>query len=461
MFRIGIMETSIGSRVFNVLNGRQTMKKIFVYMASAALVFAASCNKIEEANTPVDTPAETELITVELNPQTKTSLDGKSTVWTAGDKVNVTVGEEVIGTLTLVSGSTFKGEITAGLEGGTSVTLNYPVDEDGKTVTTVPATQTAAAGSFAQGAALLEGTTTVADLRAGGAAMLTNKTALLKFSVAIAGDVTFEIGTAKYTVTGCQTDKTYYACVDPANTGKLSYATGLAVGSQEKANFTSEAGKVYELGKLSLKESIFAVAGDCNSWGDTKMYETAQDNFFVLYGAEFSGAGGFKIRKAGVWEESYNFGTTTTATKTKNSVVGVYADKDSQNIKVDAATYDIYFDRLAGMVYLMEPGKSYTTATKPTNPLEYCLAGSFNSWSDTDKMTYSGDNIWTIVKTLAANNEFKVKKKNDWNENWGYNNMSAGKNLTSDSGGNVKVNSAGDYVIGFYKSGNKISLVKK
>ena len=77
-------------------------------------------------------------------------------------------------------------------------------------------------------------------------------------------------------------------------------------------------------------------------------------------------------------------------------------------------------------------------------------------------MTYSGDGIWTIVRNLAANNEFKVRKKNDWGENWGYDNMSAGKDLTKKgSDGNVKVNSAGDYVIGFYKAGNKISLVKK
>ena len=107
---------------------KQTMKKIFVLMASAAVLFAA-CNKMEEVNTPVDTPVETETITVVLNPVTKTSLDGKATLWTAGDKVSVTVGGKNIGTLALVEGSTFSGEVEAGHDG--TATLNYPVDENG------------------------------------------------------------------------------------------------------------------------------------------------------------------------------------------------------------------------------------------------------------------------------------------------------------------------------------------
>lgn len=467
MFRIGKMETSIGSRVFNVLNGRQTMKKIFVYMASAALVFAASCNKIEEANTPVDTPAETELITVELNPQTKTSLEGMSTVWTAGDKVNVTVGEEVIGTLTLVSGSTFKGEITAGLEGGTSVTLNYPVDEDGKTVTTVPATQTAAAGSFAQGAALLEGTTTVADLRANEGATLENKTALLSFSTPVAGDVAFTIGNATYTVEGCETDKTYYACVDPAKSGKLSYTVGIVLGGKEKANFAPVANEVYSLGALTLKESIFGVIGNTSAWeasDDIKMYLTTQDNLFVAYGVSVTNTEGFKVRKAGGWVNEYNYGSINTTTKTVNSAVGVYTDGGSSNIKVATGTYDIWFDRIAGQVYIMEQGKSYTEASKQATPSTvYNLIGSFegSNWADIP-MTYSGDGIWTIQRTFKANDNWKIRKTNDWTENWGGGNVNFGQNLRTTSGdGNVVMKSAGDYIMIFVRNSNRIDIINK
>ena len=71
------------------------MKKHFVFLASAALVIAASCNKAE-IDTPVEgAPVETELISVQLNPETKTSLSGMETVWSEGDAVSVRIsGDE-------------------------------------------------------------------------------------------------------------------------------------------------------------------------------------------------------------------------------------------------------------------------------------------------------------------------------------------------------------------------------
>ena len=241
------------------------MKKIFVLMASAAVLFAA-CNKMEEVNTPVDTPVETETITVVLNPVTKTSLDGKATLWTAGDKVSVTVGGKNIGTLALVEGSTFSGEVEAGHDG--TATLNYPVDENGKAVTVVPSTQTAVAGSFANGAALLEGTTTMAKLRAGEGASLSNTTALLQFTVAQAGDVTFEVGTAKYTVTGCKTGETYYACVAPTTDSALSYTAAGMKGAKSKPSVSFVAGKIYPLGELDVIEDAVIRINNLNGWGD-------------------------------------------------------------------------------------------------------------------------------------------------------------------------------------------------
>ena len=131
------------------------MKKYFIFLASAAMLLATSCAKEE-----VNTTSETELITVQLNPETKTALGAEgTTTWDADDKVSVTVGGEVVGTLSLVEGSTFSGEITAGLRG--EATLNYPAG-----VTAIPEPQVAVSGSFADGAALLEGTTTVEKLRA-------------------------------------------------------------------------------------------------------------------------------------------------------------------------------------------------------------------------------------------------------------------------------------------------------
>lgn len=430
------------------------MKKIFVYMASAALMFAVSCNTLEEVNT--DSAVETELITVELNPATKTALGTEgTTTWSAGDAVSVTVGGKNIGTLTLVEGSKFSGKVEAGQIG--EATLNYPAG-----VTTVPASQEAVANSFANGAALLEGTTTMEALRAGKGASLQNKTALLGFSSPIAGNVAFTIGSATYTVTDCVASETYYVCVDPANSGKLSYTAGLALGAKEKDSFAPEANKVYSLGALTFKQSAtYGLVGTNNNWTDAMMYETSQDNFYVLYGVEFSAAGQFKIRKKGVWETEYNYGTTTDSQKDKNSVVGVFTDEHSKDIKVKAGTYDIYFDRLAGQIYLMELGKAHTSASKPTTTPTYCLVGSHNGWADT-AITYSGDGIWTVCQNFAANTQWKIKIEGSWNQNWGQSNVTTGKSLTStNNDGNVIMKNAGDYIVAFVKDWNEITIVTK
>lgn len=434
------------------------MKKFFVYMASAAFMFAA-CNQaeIEAPVEDVNTPVETETITVDLNPMTKTSLNGMNTVWSDGDKVRVTVGGKNIGTLELVEGSTFSGEVEAGHNG--EAILNYPADE-----TSVPTTQTAVENSFANGAALLEGTTTMDALRNGEGASLQNKTALLSFSSPIAGNVAFTIGNVTYTVESCEANKTYYVCVDPTKSGKLSYTVGIVLGAKEKEGFAPVANKVYSLGELTLKNSTYGLVGDNNGWTDAYMYETTvSDNFFVLYNVNFPSAGGFKVRKGGVWNDDYNFGTSTTAKQLANEIVGVYTDGGSKDIELNAGTYDIYFDRLAGQVYVMAPGKSYTTATKPSHGSSYVLAGSFtgSNWGDSVVMNYSGDNIWTYVQDFAANNEFKVKIKGSWNSSWGYDNVYPGNGLVTNQGGNAKVKAAGTYIVGFYLTGNKITLVKK
>lgn len=418
------------------------------------MLLAASCAK-EEVNDGL--VGEKELITVQLNPETKTALGAEgTTTWTSGDAVDVIVDGNNVGTLTLVEGSTFSGELTTvGLTG--EATLKYPAG-----VAAVPAEQEAVEGSFANGAALLEGTVDLDVLRAGEGATLANKTALLQFSVAVAGDVTFTLGEATYTVTGCEAGPTYYACVAPVE-GKLSYTVGIVLGANGKENFAPEANKVYELGALALKDSMYGVVGSHNSWTDDLMYETTKDNFFVSYGVTFSAASEFKIRKAGGWYDDYNFGSVGSTTRATNSVVGVYTDGGSSNIKVNAGTYDIYFDRLAGQVYIMEPGKSYTEAVQPTTSSYYSLAGSFTGggWDDTVAMKYSGDGIWTNVQDFAVNNEFKVKNKGNWDASWGYDNVYPGQGLVSNSNGNAKLKASGTYIVGFYKTGNKITLVKK
>ena len=222
---------------------KQTMKKIFVLMASAAVLFAA-CNKMEEVNTPIDTPVETETITVVLNPVTKTSLgENGSTTWSANDAVDVIYDDNKVGTLTHVGDSKFTGELTTvGLTG--EVTLHYPAGVDA-----VPTTQTAVAGSFADDAAILEGKVDLDVLRAGEGTSLQNKTALLKFVMPENGEISFYNGADKMiSLTGCLAGETYYACVNPG-TYDLTYRVN-TMESEKKKNASFGANKIYDLGTL-------------------------------------------------------------------------------------------------------------------------------------------------------------------------------------------------------------------
>ena len=310
---------------------KKTMKK-YIMLVAAALIFAA-CVK-EEVNIPT---GETEFISVELNVATKTVLNGLDTKWSDGDKVSVT-GTAHLGYLTYDSETgLFSGEITKGQKG--NVTLNYPVNDENKAVTSVPTTQEAEEGSFAEGAALLEGTITIEELRAGNGTTLANKTSLLQFSVPQNCDVTFEVGAEKYTVTGCQTGKTYYACVAPA-TAKLVARIGGYLSRATTANKTFTAGKIADLGELHapVVSNTWGVVGtmQTNEWtpaSSIKMYEDL-DNKVVLKNIQLYKDDEFKILKGADWGEEYgNNGSNMTIDK--NGIYNIIFDSNTKNVTAE------------------------------------------------------------------------------------------------------------------------------
>ena len=333
------------------------MKKYSIFMAVAALMFAVSCNK-EEVNT-VEPTIETELITVDLNPMTKTSLDGKATVWTEGDEVSVTVGGKNIGSLKLVKGttSTFSGEVEAGKTG--AAILNYPAG-----VTSVPTTQAAVAGSFANGAALLEGETTMEALRACEGASLHNTTALLQFSVAQAGDVTFEVGSTKYTVTGCETGKTYYACVAPASDVNFVARIGGYLSKQASKNVSFSASKIANLETLPAPEAsgVYLKGTFLNNWNGGKELYVDLNGWYVIKNFKVeTNDSYFKFEKSGTWTGYNNtFYLNNYANTTKGS---------GNDVKINSGTYDFYFHQDENSIYVTTAGGYAPGVSRPVRLL--------------------------------------------------------------------------------------------
>lgn len=246
-----------------------------------------------------------------------------------------------------------------------------------------------------------------------------------------------------------------------------SGATAALVAESEGYFAINKGNGTYIVQKLEASE--WGIVGGFNSWAnDVTMYKTSTDNLFVAYGVEIkevSGqTNGFKIRKNGAWGDSGNYGTLTTvngSTKKVDTAIGVYTDGGSGNITVAYGTYDIYFDRLNSRVYVMTVGKEIADATQQTTTTKYSFAGSVSGWDDSTPMVYAGDGIWTINRTFKANEEWKVKNHGNWDASWGYDNVWPDNSLVSNSGGNAKTKAAGNYIVGFVASKNKITFVKQ
>ena len=356
---------------------KQTMKKYFIFLASAAMLLATSCAKEE-----VNTTGETELITVQLNPETKTALGAEgTTTWDADDKVSVTVGGEVVGTLSLVEGSTFSGEITAGLSG--DATLKYPAD-----VTAIPEPQAAVNGSFADGAALLEGTTTVEALRAGEGVELKNKTALLKFTVAQAGDVTFEVGSTKYTVTGCKTDETYYACVEPAANVSFVARIGGYLSKKASANVTFTASTVADLKELPAPvASTYKIMGLNGDW-TTGLTLYKDVDCYVLKNVSITASTEFKFSQGSNWGRPITLALGKWA----------YTYDVDGNLKTTAGTYDIYVSAANDAVCLVKSGEAMPAYASANKQLHLMLEGDDNCglymWSPSGTGLDNWDAAW-------------------------------------------------------------------
>ena len=397
------MENFLGSE-FN-LKLEKTMKKYFVYIASAVLMMAA-CAK-EEVNTPVETPVvgETEFISIELNPATRTILDGTNTNWSAGDAVGVYFKNESIGTLTLVEGSTnkFEGEIeSALLLGQDKITLKYPAD-----VTAVPTTQVAVAGSFANGAALLEGSVRLRDLRAGDGATLDNKTALLKFTVAKAGDVTFEVGSTKYTVTGCKTDNTYYACVAPASNVSFVARIGGYLSKNASNNVSFAFNKIAELGELPApQESGWELYGAGNQ---TKLYKDI-GGVYVLKNAELSTTSKVKFHKGNDWVR------TISVKPTVGKWHKIYKGNDDMTMS-NTDTYDVYMSPTNDAVCFVKANSAVPSYTS-TN-IQYHILVEGTNW--TGLYTWAPSEIYGNFNSATNNKSGNVTIKKDGNNDQNFN----------------------------------------
>ncbi len=269
------------------------MKRIYIYAMAVAAMMTVSCSKeFNDVNGVQSVPVEPLTLSVSSEEAvSKTSLDGKRTVWCGGESISVfsceaasPVNHEfVMSGEPSGSSAKFAGEVEEGTE---NIVAVYPYSAGnsyaaGVVNAVVPVQQTATAGSFADGASLLyykgakeDGIsfksvcsiiyfTLPADITfASSVTISANNGAKIagKCTVAADGSLTVDAaeGSATVVLNGSfEGGKKYYATIAPGSyEGGFSFAVATAAGNSylrtNALDMTLEANAIHNLGTLAL-----------------------------------------------------------------------------------------------------------------------------------------------------------------------------------------------------------------
>ncbi len=415
------------------------MKKIFYILVSAIVALGAvACENegLENINPNVGNGEGLSFVAT-IDAESRVALDGTVNSWELDDEV-------VINGYTFTCINEEKGifsctmdNVRKDLIGKGTFTATYSNNGDGKVDSSAGAKGAVltATGSF---------TETDGVVKANGF-NFTLTSALLKFTtteeVVLAGEGLFNNAKDSYTGTDV-------LVAINAVESTLSYSIGSVQCKSLTKNF--EPGKIYNLGEL------FGPS-DWETSNGVRLLKTATPDLFVAKNITMT-SNNFCLKNVNLdWGAvGAKMGLVTAATKSANTAIGVYCADWAGDITISNATktaYDIYFDKANSRVYVVTPGKDISTIAKPTHSSSYNIGGSMNNWGSTDakyKFTYAGDNVWYLVITFAANDQFKVKLNNAWTTSYGYSKIqnNVGKSLfSSPSDDNAKVNAAGTYEI--------------
>lgn len=208
-------------------------------------------------------------------------------------------------------------------------------------------------------------------------------------------------------------------------------------------------------------ETVYSVAGDFNSWGETDMTDNG-DGFFVLKNQAIVAGNGFKFKKNHSWADADCWGVDAATTVTIGEAISLIQPGANIPVSVDG-TFDIYFNPTTATAYVMNAGEVPGTPAPAAHT--YNLVGSFNGWNVTDTtytMTASGTDTYTFSNiTLNAYDEFKVAEDYAWTVSYGAAAtvvLDQKFALTSNNGGNIVMPATGTFNITFYAATSELLI---
>lgn len=208
-------------------------------------------------------------------------------------------------------------------------------------------------------------------------------------------------------------------------------------------------------------ETVYSVAGDFNSWGETDMTDNG-DGFFVLKNQAIVAGNGFKFKKNHSWADADCWGVDAATTVTIGEAISLIQPGANIPVSVDG-TFDIYFNPTTATAYVMNAGEVPGTPAPAAHT--YNLVGSFNGWNVTDTtytMTASGTDTYTFSNiALNAYDEFKVAEDYAWTVSYGAATtvvLDQKFALTSNNGGNIVMPATGTFNITFYAATSELLI---
>ncbi|MBQ8839212.1 MAG: hypothetical protein IJ005_07835 [Bacteroidales bacterium] len=107
---------------------------------------------------------------------------------------------------------------------------------------------------------------------------------------------------------------------------------------------------------------FFGLVGSINDWGNTKIEDTPlkgnADGYFVAEGVTLAASDEFKIRGNNEWNDRANYGADKAGAIPTNAAYTLTLGASAQNMKVAAGTYDVWFEPIAGKIWVMAEGSA-------------------------------------------------------------------------------------------------------
>lgn len=228
------------------------------------------------------------------------------------------------------------------------------------------------------------------------------------------------------------------------------------------------------------------VVGDHTSWSTDSMLEW-NGAIYVAKNVALEAGKGFKVRKAGVWDDTYNWGPSAATEIAVGGSLDVVCGSGAQNILVPATgTYDVYFDYAGLKVWLMTAGAEAPETSAPVTPeqpeqpeqpstgveipadVQLGVVGDHTSWSSDSMMTLEGGYYVAKNVALEAGKGFKVRKAGAWDDAYNFG-PSAGTEVAvngsvdviNGSGSqNINVPATGSYDVYFDNKAMKVWLME-